>query len=131
MAILTENETRTRYQWLWTITKIYDGDEGHARNVPMQVGDRLFIFFISDREVCFHRRGRKGFDNDPGWEEALGVYSPKTNEIVGQIVSTEGFKTDFTIRLDTDEKSGKRIIVGSHRYNPGAGGWRGDDETGG
>lgn len=125
---LGNNETKVRYQWLWTITEIIPGDDCTTDKVPMKVGDRLFVFFVSDNEVCFHRRGRAGFANDKVWEETRGLFNPKTGNITGEIADECGFRTMFTIRLAIDDKTGKGTIDGTHTYNPNGGGWKGNDD---
>ncbi len=127
---LTVDETRLRFQWQWTITELEEGDkDGSIENVPMQVGDRLFLFFISDREVCFHRRSKGGFSNDRSWEEARGIFNPKTGRITGDIVSDKGFRTLFSIELTIDPRTGEGCIRGTHSHNPTDGHWGGNDRN--
>ncbi len=124
----TANETRVRYQWLWTIKELVEGDCGTTEKVPMQVGDRLFVFFVSENEVCFHRRGKSGFANDRVWEETRGLFNPKTGHITGEIMDEQGSRTMFTIKLSINDKTGEGRIEGKHTYNPDAGGWIGNDD---
>ena len=122
-----QDEKRERFQWLWRIYDVYKKDDDNTEKVPMQVGDRLFLFFISDTEVCFHRRPEKGFENDRAWNETRGTYCPESKEIKGSITDDAGQTTEYTITLEIDS-SGRGKITGEHSYNPTAGGWHGNDD---
>ena len=125
MATAEEIATiKNRYQWLWKIDTVDPGEDGTFDHLPMEIGDRLFIFFVSDDEVCFHKRSSTGSVNDPGWESARGVFFDKTGKILGEIDDPKKGMTTFTISLDLESSR----IRGEHRYNPGGGGWGGGDD---
>ncbi len=127
MASVSNSAKRERFQWLWTINSVKPVENKKNIGVPMREGDRLFVFFVSEFEVCFHRRGKKGFVNDTAWENARGIYNPRTGQIAGEIIDDSGDKTVFVISLDIDPETGEGCIHGRHFYNPESGDWGGTD----
>lgn len=138
MAVFEEeNDIRNRFQWVWNIDRVrnvrHPEPKGKSKKpqaypkVPMKKGDRLFLFFVSEYEVCFHRRGKSGFENDEAWEVARGIFNPKTNNITGEIIDEKGNRTVYVISLRIDPKTGRGCISGKHFYNPEVGSWSGGD----
>ncbi len=127
MAYLGQDTKRERFQWLWTIENVEEKENEKKIGVPMEEGDRLFVFFVSEFEVCFHRRGRKGFINDSAWDGARGIYNPNTDQITGEIVDDDGKATIFVMSIEIDKETGAGTLNGKHFYNPETGSWIGRD----
>lgn len=127
MAYLGQNTKRERYQWLWKIVGVECKENERNIGVPMEQGDRLFVFFVSEFEVCFHRRGKKGFINDSAWDNARGCYNPNTDEITGQIVDDDGKTTIFCMSIEIDNETGAGTLTGRHFYNPETADWTARD----
>lgn len=120
---------RKRFAWLWTVEKLIPGEDkkcsgegGTVDTIPMEVGDRLMVFFLDEHQVCFHKRSRDAFANDAVWQSARGVFNADANDHTGQIVAQfdDGRFVKITLNIDAD---GKGTLTGTHYRNPGDGGW--------
>ncbi|MEM1261161.1 MAG: hypothetical protein AAGH76_02065 [Pseudomonadota bacterium] len=122
---MTKQTAPPSFEGEWEIKSTCPGDDGTFSRLPMRTGDVITIRFTSDTTVSFTRKvaERKGAE-DPCWAEVTGVFSPKTGEILGQIIDENRSKTEFLIKASQDDQ-GNQTIVGSHRYNPRTGDWTG------
>ncbi|MEM8981628.1 MAG: hypothetical protein AAGC71_01285 [Pseudomonadota bacterium] len=128
---MVKQTTAKSFEGEWKIESTCPGEDGTFSRLPMRTGDRITIRFTSDVTVSFSRNIADRNDAvDPCWAEVTGVYSPKTGEIVGQIIDDNLSKTEFLIKASQDDR-GNQTIVGSHRHNPGDGDWTGGGRTGG
>lgn len=112
-------DIRGRYQWVWQVTNV---DVKPDESVPMEEGDRLYIYFVTGDQVCFHHRSRNGNENAGLWESGVGVYSEETGLVVGQLPDA----TTFSMSLKFDA-NGAGTLSCDHRRNPPTGGWQAQD----
>ncbi|MEO0366510.1 MAG: hypothetical protein AAF265_13600 [Pseudomonadota bacterium] len=110
--------TRETYDWVWLVRKVTNEPK---EQVPMEVGDLLFICVDKDNTVQFRQRSKAKPENERLWDGATGTYCAQTGTVSGTLTD----KTTFEMSV----KQGKacNVITSAHKRNPPTGGWEGDD----
>lgn len=112
---ITRAET---YDWVWFVRSVKNEPQ---EQLPMEVGDLLFISVGKDSSVQFRQRSKKKPENETLWDGATGEYCTQTGTVSGTLTD----KTTFEMNV----KQGKacNVITSAHKRNPPTGSWEGDD----
>ncbi|MEL7025357.1 MAG: hypothetical protein AAGL69_16605 [Pseudomonadota bacterium] len=106
------------YDWVWLVRTVKNED---GEQVPMEVGDLLYICIHDKRTVQFRQRSKKKPENERLWDGATGTYCAETGTVSGTLTD----KTTFEMSITPGKAC--NVIRSKHKRNPDQGQWGGDD----